>query len=57
MSEQRLLFAVVPPTFATRLWRRMPPEARREALAVLAEMIRRGLTLPAGEGEEERDED
>jgi hypothetical protein len=43
MSEQRLLFDVVPPAFATRLWRRMPPETREQVLAILAEMARRGL--------------
>ncbi len=56
MSEQLLLFDVVPPTFALRLWRGMSPETRRIVLAILAEMVRRGLTVPAPKREGVRDE-
>jgi len=58
MSEQHLLFDVVPPAFATRLWRRMSPQIRETTLAILAEMARRNLaSQQEAKAKEARDED
>jgi hypothetical protein len=57
MSEQRLLFDVVPPTLATRLWRSIPPRARARVLVILAEMVRAGLKQRMEDAREVRDED
>jgi hypothetical protein len=43
-EEQRLLFDVVPPVFARRLLRQLPGRTREGAVALLAEMARRGLS-------------
>jgi hypothetical protein len=43
-EEQRLLFDVVPPVFARRLLRQLPAKTRETAVALLAEMARRGLS-------------
>lgn len=42
--EQRLLFELRSPTWIDLLWRRIPPEKRREAISLLAEMARRSLS-------------
>ncbi len=58
-EEQRLLFDVVPPVFARRLLRQIPVKAREAAVALLAEMARRGLStrLAEKESRERPDED
>ena len=42
--EQRLLFELRSPTWTERLWRQVPPDRRRKAIALLAEMARRSLS-------------
>lgn len=48
-EEQQLLFDVVPPVFARRLLRRIPAKTREAAMALLAEMARRGLSARLAE--------
>lgn len=42
--EQRLLFELRSPTWIDLLWRRIPPDKRREAISLLAAMARRSLS-------------